>query len=112
MHVVLECGIELSRVSGVSSKFVVNMHLFPLSCCASQCNDIFWNATIVRVGRSGFGKCLLDTLQEHQTILTNVTLSKVSDCSFIMVIFEKFFKKYFQVFERNEEICIKTNIAG
>ena len=43
MHVVLECGIEFSRVSGVSSKFVVNMQLFFLSCCASECNDIFWN---------------------------------------------------------------------
>ena len=46
MHVVLECGIEFSRASGVSSKFVVNMQLFSLSC-ASECNDIFWNATIV-----------------------------------------------------------------
>ena len=40
-------------------------------------------------------------LQEHQTILTNVTLSKVSDLGFIMVIYEKYFLKYFQVFERN-----------
>ena len=34
MHVVLECGIEFTRVSGVSSKFVVNMQLFCLSCAS------------------------------------------------------------------------------
>ena len=51
------------------------------------------------------------TLQENQTIPTNATLSKVSDFDFIMVIYENLFFYYFQVFERNEEICIKTNIA-
>ena len=107
MHVVLECGIEFSRVSGVSSKFIVNMQLFSLSCCASECNDIFWNATIVRVGSSGFGKCLLDTPQEHQTILTNVTLSKVSDFSFIMVIFENFFKKKFKYLKEMKKYVSK-----
>ena len=35
-------------------------------------------------------------------IPTNVTLSKVSD-----MVYEKI---VFKVFERNEEICIKTNI--
>ena len=27
-----------------------------------------------------------------------------------MVVYEKIFFSYFKVFERNEEICIKTNI--
>ena len=31
----------------------------------------------------------LDLLQEHQTILTNATLSKVSDLGFVMVVCEK-----------------------
>ena len=33
----------------------------------------------------------LDPLQEHQTILTNATLSKVSDLGFTIVIYENYF---------------------
>ena len=36
------------------------------------------------------------TLQEHQTISTNATVSKVSDFSVLMVVYEKFFL-YFQL---------------
>ena len=50
------------------------------------------------------------TLREHQWILTNAAVSKNSDFGFIMVVYEKIFFSYFKVFERNEEICIKTNI--
>ena len=37
-------------------------------------------------------KSLHYTLQEHQWILTNATVSKESDFEFIMVVYEKFFK--------------------
>ena len=50
------------------------------------------------------------SLQEHQWVLTNGTVSKDSDFGFMMVVYENFLK-YFKVFERNKEICIKTNIA-
>ena len=36
------------------------------------------------------------TLQEHQWILTNATVSKDSDFAFIMVVYENFFKTIFK----------------
>ena len=51
-------------------------------------------------------------MHEHQSIPTDVTLSKVSDLCFIMEVYENFLEKYFKVdlFERNEE-CVKINVA-
>ena len=51
------------------------------------------------------------TLQKHQWILTNATVSKDSNFGFIMVVYDKIFIKYFKVLETSEELCIKTNIA-
>ena len=51
------------------------------------------------------------SLHEDQWILTNATILKDSGFGFIMVVYEKLFLEYFKVFERNEEICIKANIA-
>ena len=41
--------------------------------------------------------------------MDSAAVSKDSGFGFIMVVSENFFKKYFKVLERNEEICIKTN---
>ena len=38
----------------------------------------------------------------HQWIMTNVTVSKVSGFAFIMVVYEKFSKKYFEMFLRKK----------
>ena len=52
----------------------------------------------------------IGTVQEHQWILTYAAVSKDSDFGFIMVVYQKRSFKYFKVFERNEEIWIKTSI--
>ena len=53
------------------------------------------------------GVCVtINSLQEHQKILKDVTLSKVSDFAFIMVVYENFFY-YFEVFKRK---CGNNNI--
>ena len=48
------------------------------------------------------------TLQEHQTIPTNATLFKVST---IEIQWRSMRKLDFWEFERNQEMCVKTNIA-
>ena len=52
---------------------------------------------------------LLSTPQEHQSILTNATVSKDSDIGVIMVIYENFFY-LFQVFQRIKETYGQNNI--
>ena len=47
------------------------------------------------------------TLQEHQPILTNETLSKASD---IERRLWSITKSEFYEFERNKEMCVQTNI--
>ena len=54
------------------------------------------------------------TLQEHQTIPTNVTVSNDSDTisiSVIMAVYEIFFFFFFQVNLRNQEIVYQHNIT-
>ena len=63
--------------------------------------------TFNNVGNNGHRLKTLRTLQEHQWIPTNATVSKDSD----MVLQWWSMRIFFKVFERNEEICIKTNIA-
>ena len=36
-------------------------------------------------------------MQEHRAILTNATVSKVSDFGFIRVVYENFLKTYFEI---------------
>ena len=55
-----------------------------------------------------------DTLQEHQRILTNATVSKDSDTisiSDIMAVYEIIFFFIFQVNLRNKEIVYQHNIT-
>ena len=49
------------------------------------------------------------TQQEHQRILSRTEESKYSYFSFIMEVYEKLLKKYFGVYQRNQEIIIKIN---
>ena len=56
----------------------------------------------------------MDTMQEHQMILTNATLSKDSDTisiSVIMAVYEIIFFYIFQVNLRNQEIVYQHNIT-
>ena len=50
------------------------------------------------------------TLQEHQAILTNATISQSYDSVFKMV-FCDIFCYYFEVFRRNYEMCARNNTA-
>ena len=51
------------------------------------------------------------TLQEHQSILTNATVSKDSEIGILMVVYENFFFYKFQVYQRFKEIVFQNNIA-
>ena len=45
------------------------------------------------------------TLQEHQRILTNVTVSKVSDIAFIMVVYKNLLVLFWSVWKKIGNVC-------
>ena len=51
------------------------------------------------------------TLQEHQRIRTNATVTKDSDCSVLMVVYEIIFFYIFQANLRNQLIVYQHNIT-
>ena len=51
-----------------------------------------------------------DTLQEHQTILTNATVSKVSDFSVLMVVYEKIVFSIFKYFIKMKKYQLKIKL--
>ena len=50
------------------------------------------------------------TLKEHQWILSKTTESIVSEISFIMVVYEKFFLEVFEAYLINKQIVFQNNI--